>query len=88
MKYNLRSLMIVVLVLPPVLAGGWFGYRWLYPPFIGLPPALSYSEEERRELLRYLNELPRGEALFDPGSPPSLMPSYSAPAPNPPSREP
>ncbi|MFN0017359.1 MAG: hypothetical protein ACKVP0_03805 [Pirellulaceae bacterium] len=29
MKYSLRSLMIVVLVLPPLLAGGWFALcRW------------------------------------------------------------
>ena len=73
MKYSLRSLMIAVLVLPPLIAGTWFGYRWLYPPFAGLPPALPpliYSEEERRELA--------SEALFDPGGPPDPMPASSA----------
>ena len=31
MKFNLRSLMIVVLVLPPLLAGAWFCWQSLRP---------------------------------------------------------
>ncbi|MFN0019249.1 MAG: hypothetical protein ACKVP0_13380 [Pirellulaceae bacterium] len=76
MKYSLRSLMILVLVLPPLLAGTWFGYQWLYPPFAGLPPALpplNFSEEERREFRKLASE-----ALFDPGGPPDPMPVSSA----------
>lgn len=29
MRYSLRSLMIFVLVLPPLLAAGWFGWKSL-----------------------------------------------------------
>ena len=32
MKFSLRSLMIVVLVLPPVIAGWWY-LVWIHPPF-------------------------------------------------------
>jgi hypothetical protein len=81
MKYSLRSLMVGVMLAPPLLAGGWFGYRWLYPPFVALPPALNFSEEERRELARHLNEMPRGKVLFDPNGPPEAMHTSQAPAP-------
>ncbi|MBC7853984.1 MAG: hypothetical protein IAF94_11145 [Pirellulaceae bacterium] len=30
MKYSLRSLMIAVLLLPPLVALGWFGWRELW----------------------------------------------------------
>jgi hypothetical protein len=79
--YSLRSLMILAILGPPLLAGGWFGYRWLHPPFVGLPPALNFSEEERRELARYLNEMPRGKALFDPNGPPEAMRTSQTPIP-------
>ena len=82
MKYSLRSLMTAVLVGSPLIAGAWLGYRWLYPPFISLPPALNYNAEERRELLRYLNERPCEDVLFDLGGTPSPMPISSAPAQN------
>jgi hypothetical protein len=29
MKYSLRSLMIVVLVLPPLIAGTWLAFKYL-----------------------------------------------------------
>lgn len=85
MKYRLRNLMLAMLVLPPLLAGGWFGYRWLHPSFSPLPPAINLTTDERHELLRYLNRMPRVEPLFDKGGPPNPVPVSQAPAPNPPS---
>ena len=73
---------MVLAILPPIMAAGWRGYRWLYPPFIPLPPALNYSEAERRELLQFLSEIPRAEAFFDPGGPPDAMHISSSPAQN------
>jgi hypothetical protein len=31
-KYSLRTLMIAMLVLPPLLALGWFAYQYAVPP--------------------------------------------------------
>jgi hypothetical protein len=54
MKYSLRSLMIVVILAPPLLAGGWHGYQWLFPP---APPELRELsiEELTREFWRIWN---------------------------------
>ncbi len=37
MKYSLRSLMIAVLVLPPLLAWGWLLLSWLTTPELVYP---------------------------------------------------
>ena len=42
MKYSLRSLMVVLLVLPPLLAGTWFVWqsvKWRFEP----PPHIPYG---------------------------------------------
>jgi hypothetical protein len=44
-EYSLRTLMIVVLVVAPLLAGGWLGYRRLFPPTM---PRETSTEELRR----------------------------------------
>jgi hypothetical protein len=72
MKYTLRSLRIVVVLLPPALAGVWSGYRWLYPSFTPLPPPLREFTLEELNRAPW-NEMSVGEPLFDPGGPPEPM---------------
>ena len=64
MKYSLRSLMVVVALLPPILALGWLGWKsisWEEPPRIPLggPPGIrgphfvtpSYNNREVNEFM-------------------------------------
>ena len=74
MKYSLRSLMIVVLVLPPLLAGVWWAVQSAAVPIEKAaddfgPPQLEKAIAAYEEYLRT--------------HPDQNLPNSSAPAPNP-----
>jgi hypothetical protein len=46
MKYSLRSLMIAVLVLPPLLALGWEGWHRLYPRRHSIPWLICSPDDD------------------------------------------
>jgi len=91
MKYSLRSLMIVVLELPPLLAWGW---RKFQRPEVQATPATAIEEGPVRFFLpssayfeseeEYAEEL-RHYVLCDGGF--KRMPTPQAPAPIPPKNQ-
>ena len=87
MKYSLRSLLIAVILTPPLVAGGWRGYWWLFPPASSLPPGVlpPALPELSAETLKALGEQDIGTALFGPNGPPTMHVDWWF-EPNPPER--
>jgi hypothetical protein len=81
MKYSLRSLMIAVLVMPQLLAVGWFGWRelWRKEPEV-IPYSIMPDDGNRgtpEEWAASIERWKSGEPMFP-------LPESQAPAPNPP----
>ena len=80
MRYSLRSLMIAVLVLPPLLAVGWFGvaipvYRWWTEPTMVIDNFTFESD---------LPHIPGGVTSARAPDLTFELPDSEEPAPNPP----
>ena len=90
MKYSLRSLMIAVLVLPPVLAGGWKAVERIadrpeleavYPPGLErVYPGGPFKSVD------WQTAMEKDEAIYGEYARAKFLPNSSAPAPNPPKK--
>lgn len=86
MKYSLRSLMIVVLVLPPLLAVGWKAVER-----IADRPELGHDHEFERvypggpfKCVDWQAAMEKDDAIFGQYARARFMPNSQAPVPNPP----